>query len=46
VSLRSSSFQVDDLVITNHHVIEDCIGVDHELTIALPYEDPVDAVIV
>ena len=33
-------------LITNHHVIEDCIGVDHELTIALPFEDPVDAVIV
>ena len=33
-------------LITNHHVIEDCIGVDHELTIALPYEDPVAAVIV
>jgi S1-C subfamily serine protease len=33
-------------LITNHHVIEDCIGVDHELTIALPHEDPVDAVIV
>lgn len=33
-------------LITNHHVIEDCIGVDHELTIALPYEDPVPAVIV
>jgi S1-C subfamily serine protease len=33
-------------LITNHHVIESCIGVDHELTIALPYEDPEEAVIV
>ena len=33
-------------LITNHHVIEDCIGVDHELTIGLLYEDPVAAVIV
>ena len=33
-------------LITNHHVIEDCIGVDHKLTIALPYDDPIAAVIV
>ena len=33
-------------LITNHHVIEMCIGVDHKLTVALLYEDPVDAVIV
>ena len=33
-------------LITNHHVIEDCIGVDHELTIWLLFEDPVPAVIV
>ena len=33
-------------LITNHHVIENCIGVDHELTIALQFEDPVAAVIV
>lgn len=33
-------------LITNHHVIEPCIGVDSEVTIALPFEDPVKAVIV
>ena len=32
--------------ITNHHVIKNCIGVNHELTIALQFEDPVAAVIV
>lgn len=32
-------------LITNHHVIEDCIGVDHQLRIALPFEKPVLAVI-
>lgn len=33
-------------LITNHHVIESCIDVESEVTIALPYEDPVKAVIV
>jgi len=33
-------------LITNHHVIENCIGVKHELAIALPYEEPVVAVVV
>jgi S1-C subfamily serine protease len=33
-------------LITNHHVIEDCIGEGSEIEIALPYEDPVAAVIV
>jgi S1-C subfamily serine protease len=33
-------------LITNHHVIEDCIGVEHELLIALPYQDQEEAVIV
>lgn len=33
-------------LVTNHHVIEDCIGVKSELTINLPYEDEVKAVIV
>ncbi len=33
-------------LITNHHVIENCIGGDHKLTVALLFEDPVDAVIV
>ena len=33
-------------LITNHHVIESCIGVESEITIALPYEKPVKAVIV
>jgi len=32
-------------LITNHHVIEDCIGVEHELFIALPFEKSVPAVI-
>lgn len=33
-------------LITNHHVIEPCIGVEMKLTIWLPYEDAVSAVIV
>jgi serine protease Do len=33
-------------LITNHHVIEACIGVDHKLTVALLYEEPIAAVIV
>ena len=33
-------------LITNHHVIEPCIGVENVLTIALPNEDPIKAVIV
>jgi S1-C subfamily serine protease len=33
-------------LITNHHVIEDCIGVDASVSIALPFEDPSEAVIV
>ena len=33
-------------LITNHHVIEDCIGVNSKVTINLPYEDDVKAVIV
>jgi len=33
-------------LITNHHVIANCIGVDHELEIALPFKDPESAVIV
>jgi S1-C subfamily serine protease len=33
-------------LITNHHVIENCIDVKHELAIALPYEEPVAAVVV
>jgi len=32
-------------LITNHHVIEDCINVEHDLYIALPFEDRVTAVI-
>ncbi len=32
-------------LITNHHVIENCINVEHDLYIALPFEDPVPAVI-
>ena len=33
-------------LITNHHVIDECIGKDGTVTIALPYEDPTAAVIV
>jgi hypothetical protein len=33
-------------LITNHHVIEDCIGVESEVTINLLYEDEIKAVIV
>jgi serine protease Do len=33
-------------LITNHHVIEECIGVDESVTIALPGEEPSLAVIV
>ena len=33
-------------LMTNHHVIDACIGVGNEVSIALPYEDPVNAVIV
>jgi S1-C subfamily serine protease len=40
------SKQYPTALITNHHVIEPCIGVDHKLTIALLYEEPVEAVIV
>ena len=42
----SESKDYPTTLITNHHVIEACIGVDHKLTIALFYEDPVEAVIV
>ena len=40
------SKQYPTALITNHHVIEACIGVDHKLTVALFYEEPVEAVIV
>jgi len=33
-------------LITNHHVIQKCIGVKSTVTIALPYEKPVKAVII
>lgn len=33
-------------LITNHHVIKSCIGESNKLTVALPYKDPVEAVIV
>jgi serine protease Do len=33
-------------LITNHHVIENCIGVDSKITVNLPYEKEADAVIV
>jgi len=33
-------------LVTNHHVIEACIGVDHKLKVALLYQDPKEAIIV
>ena len=42
----SMSKEYPTTLITNHHVIETCIGVDSLIEIALPYEDPVEAVIV
>jgi serine protease Do len=33
-------------LITNHHVIDTCMGMGDEITVALPYKDPVKAVIV
>jgi len=33
-------------LITNHHVIENCIGVNSKVTINLPYEDEMKAIIV
>jgi S1-C subfamily serine protease len=42
----SKSKNYPTTLITNHHVIEDCIGEGSEIEIALPYEDPVAAVIV
>jgi serine protease Do len=41
----SKSKEYPTTLITNHHVVERCIGVDSELTIALPFKDPVPAVI-
>ncbi len=42
----SQSDKYPTTLITNHHVIEDCIGVDSKITINLPYEDEAEAVIV
>ena len=33
-------------LITNHHVIDTCMGIGDEITVALPYKDPVKAVVV
>ena len=33
-------------LITNHHVIDTCMGMGDEITVALPYKDPVKAVVV
>ena len=41
----SKSKEYPTTLVTNHHVVERCIGVDSELTIALPFKDPVPAVI-
>jgi S1-C subfamily serine protease len=42
----SKSKNYPTTLITNHHVIEKCIGGNSEVTIALPYEEPSEAVIV
>ena len=42
----SMSKEYPTTLITNHHVIDTCIGEGHQIAVALPYEDPVDAVIV
>ena len=42
----SRSDEYPTTLITNHHVIEDCIGVEGSVSIALPFEDPAKAVIV
>ena len=47
VELRTDiSKEYPTTLITNHHVIKSCIGVESKLTVALPFEDPVEAVIV
>ena len=47
IDLKTKEFKkYPTALITNHHVIESCINVDSEITIALPYEKPVKAVIV
>jgi S1-C subfamily serine protease len=42
----SISKEYPTTLITNHHVIDTCIGEGNEITVALPFEDPVAAVIV
>ena len=42
----SKSKEYPTALITNHHVIEDCIGVDAMVTIALPGEDESEALII
>ena len=42
----SESKEYPTALITNHHVIEGCIGVESEIKIALPYQKSVRAVIV
>lgn len=42
----SRSDEYPTTLITNHHVIEDCIGVEGSVSLALPFEDPAKAVIV
>jgi len=42
----SMSKEYPTTLITNHHVIDTCIGEGHEIAVALQYEDPVVAVIV
>ena len=40
------SDQYPTTLITNHHVIEDCIGIDGSVTVNLPYQEKIMAVIV
>jgi len=43
---NAASKKYPTTLITNHHVIESCIGTSNKITIALPFEKPVKAVIV
>lgn len=42
----NQSVKYPTTLVTNHHVIEDCIGVDSKITVNLPYKDEIEAVIV
>ncbi len=47
IELKTSQSKIyPTTLITNHHVIDECIGIEGSVTIALPGEDPSAAVIV